>query len=233
MLEQLKNGEIMGLIVYSNDTTTNIDLIYELLVKRMSLVFVDKLPNGLVGNCVMSDPLQAMDALIGHLYNMGHRRIAMVTHDLQLRSSALQRLQMGRLAMQKYGLDLPDRYIRSSQNWDENIVDLVSLPQPPTAIVFTAAVLAFNCAPAFKRLGIRIPQDLSIVAHDDIKRFSKIYGLKLTSVGQDYYGIGRVAAERLYSYMVQPDNRYLLEYLPVTFTGDGESVKELHTGSKE
>ena len=26
---------------------------------------------------------------------------------------------------------------------------------------------------------------------------------------------------------------YLLEYLPVTFTGDGESVKELHTGSKE
>ena len=97
----------------------------------MSLVFVDKLPNGLVGNCVMSDPLQAMDALIGHLYNMGHRRIAMVTHDLQLRSSALQRLQMGRLAMQKYGLDLPDRYIRSSQNWDENIVDLVSLPQPP------------------------------------------------------------------------------------------------------
>ena len=71
------------------------------------------------------------------------------------------------------------------------------------------------------------------MAHDDIKRFSKIYGLKLTSVGQDYYGIGRVAAERLYSYMVQPDNRYLLEYLPVTFTGDGESVKELHTGSKE
>ena len=227
VLEQLKNGEIMGLIVYSSDTTANIDLIYELLVRRMPLVFVDKLPNGLVCNCVMSDPIQAMHTLVGHLYEKGHRRIAMVTHDVKVRSSAFLRLEMGRLSMAQYGLELPDRYIKCSGRWEEEIIDLVSQSQPPTAIVFTAAVIANVCCPVFRRLGIRIPQDLSIVAHDDIKRFSQGYGLKLTSVGQDYCGIGRVAAERLYHYMVKPDNRYQLEYLPVTFAGDGESVKDL------
>lgn len=226
VLEQLKNGEIMGLLIYATDTNVNIDLIHELITKRLPLVFVDKLPNDIVCNCVMSDPVLAMQLLVEELYNKGHRRIGVITHDQRKRSSAPLRLKMAEMAMNRLGLELPARYVRSNEDQIRNVTEMMTQPQPPTAIIYTAAVIAYSGHAAYERLGLRVPQDVSVAVYDDIKRFSKAFGLRLTSVAQDYYGIGRVAAERLYQYMVKPDMRFLVEYMPVTFM-PGESVQAI------
>lgn len=227
VLEQLKNDEIAGLMIYPIDSDRRIDLMYELVRDKKPLVFVDKLPNDLTANCVMSDPISAMDQLISHLVERGHRRIAFVGHDPIHRSSIGQRLRMASIAMHSRGLELPTEYVRCTGNSYTDTLALLDLPHPPTAILYCAAVSLYTAYPAFTRRGVRVPEDISVVAHDDILRFWDAIGRKISCVRQDYVGIGEAAAKRLYHYLVKPDGHNIVEYMPTSFVDNG-SVRTLH-----
>ena len=46
--------------------------------------------------------------------------------------------------------------------------ELLSLPDRPTAIVAASDVQAIGCVEAASRLGLNVPDDLSVVGYDDI-----------------------------------------------------------------
>mgnify|MGYP004569140831 FL=1 len=227
VLEQLKNDEIAGLMIYPIDSNKRIDLMYELVRDKKPLVFVDKLPNNLSANCVMSDPISAMDQMVGHLVEHGHRRIAFVGHDPVSRSSVGQRLRMAAIAMHSRGLELPQEYVRCTGNAYTDTLALLDLPHPPTAVVYCAAVSLYTSYQAYSRRGVRIPEDISVMAHDDITRYWDAVGRKISCVRQDYDGIGEAAAKRLYQYLVKPDGHNIVEYVPTAFADYG-SVRTLN-----
>ncbi len=47
--------------------------------------------------------------------------------------------------------------------------DLLQLPDPPTAVVAASDTQAVGCLDAARQLGMRVPEDLSIIGYDDIE----------------------------------------------------------------
>jgi DNA-binding LacI/PurR family transcriptional regulator len=64
----------------------------------------------------------------------------------------------------------------------------------PTAIVCFNDHQALAVMMALKELGIRVPQDISIVGNDDIY-YAKIFPVPLTTIRSPHEEIGRRAAE--------------------------------------
>lgn len=89
---------------------------------------------------------------------------------------------------------------------------LMSLPQPPTAIFCHSDVMAIGALSQAKRMGLRVPDDVSLVGFDDIK-LAQYCDPPLTTVSQPRYQIGREAMllllEQLHSRSVVSGSRLL------------------------
>jgi len=95
---------------------------------------------------------------------------------------------------------------------------LMSLPDAPTAIFCHNDTMAIGAIQEAKRLGLRVPRDLSIVGFDDIQ-FSQYCDPPLTTISQPRYEIGRQAMlmmlELLRGHDVQAGSRLLETQLVV------------------
>jgi len=73
---------------------------------------------------------------------------------------------------------------------------VLALRPRPTAIAFSNDDLALDTVERCRARGLRIPQDVSIVGYDNTDRCT--YGdVPLTSVRQDFFGMGRAAGDVL------------------------------------
>ena len=106
-----------------------------------------------------------------HLIELGHRRIAIICGPAALWSSRA-RLDGYRAALQTAGLtvdgDLLRRDAFSVAGGRAQASDLLSQPQPPTAIVAGNDSQAFGVLQALGERGLRAPDDLSVVGFDDV-----------------------------------------------------------------
>jgi DNA-binding LacI/PurR family transcriptional regulator len=71
---------------------------------------------------------------------------------------------------------------------------LLSLPEPPTAVFARTDVLAAGALQAARELGVRVPEELSLVGHDDIPLARRA---GLTTVRIDCAQLGQAAAQVL------------------------------------
>jgi len=116
------------------------------------------------------DNRAGVQALVQHLVELGHRRIAFVAGrplgDIQERRTAFEE------TMRELEESVPDDYIEQvASDPGEGVVALtrlMSLPIPPTAVIASTDVLAIGILSGAHRLGLRVPGDLSVVGFDDI-----------------------------------------------------------------
>jgi DNA-binding LacI/PurR family transcriptional regulator len=73
---------------------------------------------------------------------------------------------------------------------------LLSLPDPPTAIVFDSDLLAVTGLGIAQRMGFTVPDDVSIVGWDD-SLISQVVHPPLTAIARDITGFGATAARHL------------------------------------
>ncbi|MFY1655073.1 LacI family DNA-binding transcriptional regulator [Solwaraspora sp. WMMB762] len=106
-----------------------------------------------------------------HLLDLGHRRIAVISGPLNM-LGARARLEGCRAAMDSVGVRLDDHLVRSGRFFYEDGEthgrDLLDRPDRPTAVICGNDLQALGVYSAAWRLGLRIPQDLSVVGFDDI-----------------------------------------------------------------
>ena len=75
-------------------------------------------------------------------------------------------------------------------------LELLALDRPPTAIFAASDLAALGVLEAARRTGRRVPQDLSVVGHDDTP--AALWSAPpLTTVGQNMTGLGQVAVQTL------------------------------------
>lgn len=135
----------------------------------------------------------AMDYLLG----LGHRCIGFISGRSELESSN-RRLNGYRDALEKAGIPVDEKLIASGDYTTETGVksahELLSLDDPPTAIFASNDQTAMGVYQVAQELGLRIPEDLSVVGFDNIME-SKY--MKLTTVDQFIYEMGFVATQML------------------------------------
>ena len=148
---------------------------------------------------VTYDNQHSVQAITRHLVEQGHRRIALIAgHTASTVTKA--RLAGFRAAMDEAGLHVPPEYIRWG-DWEhhsgvEQAEALLALAKPPTAIVAMNDVMAAGCYATASRMGLRIPDDLSVVGFDNQLFASYLYP-SLTTVALPNKQIGLTAAQHL------------------------------------
>ena len=91
---------------------------------------------------------------------------------------------------------------------------LLARPERPTALFCISDVLALGAVQAARELGLRVPEDLSVVGFDDVE-YAVMGHPRLTTVRQPCYELGRTAGELLLT-QIQGGPRGRAVYLPHT-----------------
>jgi len=144
-----------------------------------------------------------------HLLDLGHRRIGVVGADdmwPQAYDVPTRRSAGIRAAFTARGLALDPTLIETGEFTVDGGTDaarrLLSLPQPPTAIIALSDEMAFGVLGAARTLGWSVPDDLSVIGVDDHDA-SVVLGL--TTVRQDVTDHGARAARALLLHLGEGD----------------------------
>lgn len=121
------------------------------------------------------DDLAAMEAIVEHLYDLGHRRVAFVSQPLREHAGERRRLGLAS-ALARRGL-AP-----------------VELDDGATAIVAHNDMHAIATIDRLERSGRRVPHDVSVVGYDDVPLAAHCR-IRLTTVRSDAAEMGRRAVE--------------------------------------
>ncbi len=134
-----------------------------------------------------------------HLIRNGHKRIGTIVGEAFM-SAAQDRLEGYRRALAT--ADLPfDPELVAEGNWSASAgydatVKLMALKDPPTAIFCQNDRMAIGCYEALKEMGLRIPEDISVVGYDD-EEISRHLHPRLTTSILPHRAMGQWAIEQI------------------------------------
>jgi DNA-binding LacI/PurR family transcriptional regulator len=135
-----------------------------------------------------------------HLIELGHRRIALIgdTPPEFRFDWSRDRTRGFERALSQAGIVVRPEYVREGTRLlhvaRAIAAELLSLPERPTAIFAASDTQALGALEAARGLGIRVPEELSVVGFDDIEVASYV---GLTTVRQPLAESGRRGAELL------------------------------------
>lgn len=162
-----------------------------------------------------------------HLLKLGHRRIAYVDYHRSGHDSVMARRNGYLRAMQAAGL--PPQFIHPESHVPTNeryhfTRDWLARPDRPTATVGYGPEDALNVATGALANGLRIPEDLSIVAlHEQPLDTS---GIVFTTSWVDTHEIGRTAVRMLLEKIAQPKLPLPPKSIPFQLT-PGQSTRAI------
>ncbi|RLP74562.1 LacI family transcriptional regulator [Mycetocola tolaasinivorans] len=144
-----------------------------------------------------TSPGGGMDEAVGHVVEGGHTRVAYVSGPAD-RSYVMFRTQTLLEAIADQGASLvgikPTN--ASAEQGFAATEELLNQRQRPTAILYDNDQMALAGCRAIRSRGLRIPEDVAVVGHDDLY-VSKWFTPALTTVSQDIEGLGARCANRL------------------------------------
>lgn len=164
---------------------------------------------------------------VGHLFTLGHRRIAFIkgqdfSSDTEIRWETIME------AAQKRGIKIEKSLIAQLEG---------DLPSPEIGYVAAKKILsanksftalfAFNdisamgAIHALQEAGLRVPQDVSVIGFDDIY-FAKFNNPAITTIRQPLFEMGKIAAQTLLKKLSTNDNNGYQS--PQTLTVEPELV---------
>jgi LacI family transcriptional regulator len=146
---------------------------------------------------VVSDDDMGMRLAVDHLVDLGHRRIAHVAGPLSTSTGTLRRDGFER-AMFLHGLN---GMVREAAGYTRRAgaqaaAHLPDATRDITAIVAANDLLALGILDALKERGLRCPEDISLVGHNDMPLMD-VVSPPLTTVRIEHREMGRIAAKML------------------------------------
>jgi LacI family transcriptional regulator len=200
----IMNGAADGLLlVVPLTSTTYLDTLRK---QNFPYVLIDQSDTQDKSSIVRATNWQGAYDATSYLIELGHRRIGFITGLMEL-TSATERLAGYRAAMSEHGVPILDELIVEGDFWERGgynaALNLLDLPQLPTAIFASNDLSAFGTMEAIRQRGLSIPEDISIVGFDDIPQAPYTYP-KLTTVRQPLDQMGRTAVKLLLGQIEQP-----------------------------
>lgn len=196
-LNLLSRRRVDGLLLAP--TGKNDELIGRLIDRGMQIVTIDRKVQGVNVPAIMSENEQGAFLATKHLLELGHRRIAIVL-GLPHLSTTLERLKGYQKALTLFRAKEDPRLIVYGQSQvggaREAALKLLSAEEPPTAVFATNNLMTLGVMMAVHELGLRCPQDISVVGFDDFE-WSAAFNPPITTVAQDPYLMGKTAVEVL------------------------------------
>lgn len=204
-LQYLISTGIEGLIYIPENLTA--DEYYELVGNyNVPVVQLDRVIQGVDSDVVLVDNADAVYAATTSLIEKGHRRIALISGSKAV-SSAKER-QVGYLrALSDHDILFDDALFISKDHTFatgyQGFEQLMSIPEPPTAVVAVNYDITIGLFTAVRDRGLRIPEDIDVFGFDCVQVCTMMKP-SLPVVYQPEALLGQTAAqymiERLHGY---------------------------------
>ncbi|MDT0345493.1 LacI family DNA-binding transcriptional regulator [Streptomyces litchfieldiae] len=150
---------------------------------------------------VSIDNAEGASTAVRHLINLGHRRIGMITGalgDSRGFTTPIVRQHAYRTVLAQAGIPYdPDLEAPGHFGIEEGasaMAQLLSLPDPPTAVFAESDQMAFGALRTLNRMGLRAPDDVSVVGFDNHETAEL---LDLTTIAQPVAHQGELLARQI------------------------------------
>ena len=217
-----------GILVVAGSEADN-SVIPELVETGIPVICIDY---GVPGcGSVCSDNVQGMRELVSYIVNRGHRKIAYIHgHDTIVTRS---RIAAYRAVCAEHGIVFPPEYLLPSLYHDGALAGeatrrLLSLPDPPSCILYPDDLACFGGINELERRGLSLPENVSTAGYDGLD-IGQTFHPKLTTVRQNAEGMGRCAAEELVRAI---DERERYDFRRILIPGTllpGETIHPINT----
>jgi LacI family transcriptional regulator len=195
-IEVALSEQMSGVILSPARPDTDISRLIE---QNVPVVTIDRRLDHPLVNAVVIDNVDAAAIATSHLIEGGFMRIACITGPTHI-STAIERLEGYRLALKQHGLAATP-HLEKIENYREDggyraVEQLLSLPQPPDALLTANGLLTVGAMRALHDRGIIVPDQMGIVGFDD-SPWLQITQPPLSAVEQPADQLGRRAAQLL------------------------------------
>lgn len=193
------DGRTDGLIILSPSQDS--DIVPALLQVEVPFVLINGHSDDPRVSSVNIDNVAPMQALVGHVLQQGHRRIAFLPGRASTQSSQ-ERHEGYRRALAAAGVPFDPSLVLSgyyaAQSGSERTRHLLALApeQRPTALCCGSDQIALGARRALQEAGARVPEEMSLTGFDDIPEAASMLP-PLTTVRHPFDALGRRAAEIL------------------------------------
>jgi DNA-binding LacI/PurR family transcriptional regulator len=168
---------------------------------------------------VYADSSAASRQAIEHLLSLGHTRVAFASCERE-DGDHRDRYEAYRTTLASRGLlhpDLVGRIPPHRMDGEKLIRNLMGMPDRPTAVFVADPLVAVGALNEAHRMGVKIPEDLSIVGVDDTDFRTLIYP-RMTAVCQDSRQLGERAFRQVASLIAgEPARREVSDGLSAWF----------------
>jgi LacI family transcriptional regulator len=204
ILEQMFGRQVDGLVVAT--ASRDDQVVRRCILENVPVVLVNRAEEHRLAPEVVNDDFYSMQLAVDHLYALGHRRIAHIAGPLAL-ATGHSRWQGFQLAAQRHrlgALHMVETIEYTREAGRVASVELLKRFRGTTAVVAANDLLALGCYDALRAAGLRCPQDVSIVGHNDIPLVDMV-DPPLTTLRIQHREMGRQAAQLLLERLGAPD----------------------------
>lgn len=225
-LEDLINIRVEGIIVCLAQETVDYSHFEALIEQNIPLVFFDRVClSGLFSSVITNNADSAREAT-EHFLSTGSKRVGFIggANHLEIvkqrKHGYLQALRERKIPIEKELVFC--KHIGFDAGY-EGACKLLSLPNPPDAILAMNDSLAFGAMKAIKEQKLRIPQDVSLIGYTD-EDHSNYVEPSLTAVTHQTYKMGEVAC-RLLIQKLNGDSKPAQVVVPALLSVRNSSMK--------
>lgn len=173
--------------------------------RGIAMVFIDRLPRGMNGTCVLTDNYEGAYEAVRHLLQLGHERIAFIGGYSDL-VTAQDRYRGYLDAMVHADVPIDRAYIRrdvgSAHESENAIADMLSRELPPTAFFCAQNLITMGAVRALQHHGLQHRK--ALIGFDDFA-LADLLDPAVAVVAQDPRVIGQQAARLLFERMNDPN----------------------------
>ncbi len=183
---------------------------------------------------VVPDEISGAEGAIEQLIAKGHRRIGFVQNADPVPATAL-RLAGYRSTLERHGIAFDPDLVAVGHDHTgllacDVALSLLDRPNRPTALFCFNDAMAAGAYIAARRLGLSIPDDLSIVGFDNQRLITDYLDPHLATVQLPHYEMGAWAVTRLLAHMADPElaavaHRQACPFVPAASVGPVRPVR--------
>ena len=198
VFDQMRARHVDGFVLAT--ATLHSEILNEAAEADLPVVLMNRTAEGYPFSSVSVDNEQGVRAAVAHLTSLGHTRIGHIAGPQDI-STGLARLRGFLGSMHSHNLPVDDSQVvyATALSLAEGLRcgrELLEGNDELTAIVAGNDMLAVGCYGAFDELGVRCPQDVSIIGFNDMPFIDRLRP-PLSTVRFPHYQLGTEAANLL------------------------------------
>ena len=198
VFDQMRARHVDGFVLAT--ATLNSPILAEAAEAGLPLVLMNRTAQDYPFSSVSVDNEQGVRAAVAHLISLGHTRIGHIAGPQDI-STGAARLRGYQEAMRTHGLAVSDDEIVYATGYtvEDGLrcgTELLGATDDLTAVVAANDMLAVGCYGALDGLGLRCPEDMSVIGFNDMPFVDRLRP-PLSTVRFPHYQLGTEAARLL------------------------------------